>query len=173
MTDKKENIIKTALTLFAQEGFNAVSTNRIAKQAEVSEGLIFRHFKNKKGLLNAIMEDAERRISQVFASMLFSTDPREAIRITIELPFSISESEFSFWKLQFILKWEEEYYNPNKMKPVNEKLTWAFEQLEYDEPENEAELLNHIIESVSIHMLRNGKHSQDHLKSLLLKKYNV
>lgn len=173
MTDKKENIIKTALSLFANEGFNAVSTSKIAKEAAVSEGLIFRHFVNKKGLLNAIMKDTEVRISQVFAVVLFETNPEEVIRKTIELPFSIAEKEYSFWKLQFKLKWEDEYYNPNKMKPVFEKLTWAFEQLEYKTPDQEAELLNHIIESISIHMIRNGRESQRHLKALLLKKYQL
>ena len=46
MTDKKENILKSALELFANEGVNATSTNRIAIKANVSEGLIFKHFKN-------------------------------------------------------------------------------------------------------------------------------
>ncbi|MFT5243346.1 MAG: AcrR family transcriptional regulator, partial [Psychroserpens sp.] len=43
MTDKKEQILKSALELFANEGVNATSTNKIAKYAAVSEGLIFRH----------------------------------------------------------------------------------------------------------------------------------
>ncbi|MEJ6750428.1 MAG: helix-turn-helix domain-containing protein, partial [Bacteroidia bacterium] len=44
MTDKQVAILQTALELFSNKGFYAVSTNLIAKEAGVSEGLIFRHF---------------------------------------------------------------------------------------------------------------------------------
>ena len=47
MTDKQEKILQAALELFAKEGFKGTSTNKIAKKAGVSEGLIFRHFENK------------------------------------------------------------------------------------------------------------------------------
>ena len=59
MTDKQLNILKIALQLFANEGFHATSTSRIAKEAGVSEGLIFRHFINKEGLLRAILKQGE------------------------------------------------------------------------------------------------------------------
>ena len=51
MTKKELRIINSAITLFAEKGFHATSTRLIAKNAEVSEGLIFKHFKNKDGLL--------------------------------------------------------------------------------------------------------------------------
>jgi AcrR family transcriptional regulator len=51
MTEKKELILQTALRLFSEQGYEATPTNRIAKEAGVSEGLIFRHFENKEGLL--------------------------------------------------------------------------------------------------------------------------
>jgi len=173
MTGKKENILTAALELFANEGYSATSTNKIAKKAGVSEGLIFRHFKNKKGLLQALIEDAEARISRIFAPIIFESDPRKVIKTTILLPFSIEKSEYDFWKLQFILKWEVEYHKPNKMKPLIDKLTWAFSELEAEEPEKEALLLNQIVESISIGILRDGMETQNKLKSFLLKKYKV
>jgi AcrR family transcriptional regulator len=57
--DKKEKILTVALALFSSQGFDSTSTSLIAKKAEVSEGLIFRHFTNKEGLLMAIMEKAK------------------------------------------------------------------------------------------------------------------
>ena len=46
MTEKQISILESALELFSSKGFDAVPTSLIAKQAGVSEGLIFRHFKN-------------------------------------------------------------------------------------------------------------------------------
>ncbi|MCB0569902.1 MAG: helix-turn-helix transcriptional regulator [Phaeodactylibacter sp.] len=173
MTDKKESILSAALELFAHEGYNATSTSQIAKKAAVSEGLIFRHFKNKKGLLAALMEDAEARISKIFAPVIFESSPKNVIRKVILLPFSIDQSEYDFWRLQFILKWQQEYNNPLKMKPLIDKLAWAFSELGYEEPEEEARLLNQLIDAISTGILREGLESQLPFKAFLLKKYSV
>ena len=173
MTDKKGKILNAALELFANDGYNSVSTNRIAKQAGVSEGLIFKHFANKKGLLQAIMDDAERRLNEVFSHIVFETTPKEVIRKAIELPYSIPEGSYDFWRLQFKLKWDKEYYNPDKMKPLVDKLTWAFQQLQHDTPALEAKLLEQTIESISIGILRDGIELQIPFKDFLLEKYKV
>lgn len=47
------NILKAALSLFAEEGYTAVSTKQIAKQAQVNEVTLFRHFGSKEKLFEA------------------------------------------------------------------------------------------------------------------------
>jgi AcrR family transcriptional regulator len=173
MVGKKENILKAALELFAKDGYNATATSRIAKKAGVSEGLIFRHFKNKKGLLAAIMDDVELRISQLMGPIIFQEDPKKVLKMFINLPFSIDPDEYNYWRLQFKLKWEPEYHQPGKMKPVLDKLCQVFRDLGYDDPAAEAQLLNQVIDTISIGILREGKDAQLPLQRLLLKKYNV
>lgn len=165
---KKEKILNAALEFFANEGYDATSTSKIAKHAEVSEGLIFRHFGNKKGLLDAIYMQAEDRVKQLFGPILFCTDPLEVITRILDLPASLEEDQYDFWKLQFKLKWEVEYNNPDKMKPVLHKLSWAFSELGYEFPEREAKLLNTLLEALFLGILREGLLSQvdniDYLK---------
>ena len=48
MTEKQEEILNSAIQLFAKEGYNAVSTRSIAHKAGVSEGLISDILKVKK-----------------------------------------------------------------------------------------------------------------------------
>ncbi|MEL6721105.1 MAG: helix-turn-helix domain-containing protein [Bacteroidota bacterium] len=117
MLNRKDKTLSTALELFANQGYNATSTSKIAKEAGVSEGLIFRHFKNKKGLLDALNKIAEERAGEVFMPILMETAPKEVIRKVIQFPFNgtIKEEEYNFWRLQYKLKWEPEYYNPQKM----------------------------------------------------------
>lgn len=50
----KKNIADAALRLFAEHGVAGTSTRSIAKQAGVSEGLIFHHFPDKMALLAAV-----------------------------------------------------------------------------------------------------------------------
>lgn len=52
---KKELILHTALELFSQKGYHAVTTKEIAEASGVAEGLIFYHFGNKEGLLESVV----------------------------------------------------------------------------------------------------------------------
>lgn len=65
---RKAEIIEAAASLFAAKGFNGTKTREIAKQARVSEALIFKHFPSKGDLYAAILADESpvpRLISQV------------------------------------------------------------------------------------------------------------
>ena len=53
---RREEILETALGLFAAQGFDATSTKQIAKEAGIAEGLIFHYFPTKASLLTAILE---------------------------------------------------------------------------------------------------------------------
>lgn len=142
MTDKKEKILNAALELFAKEGYKPTSTSKVAKLAGVSEGLIFRHFKNKEGLLNAILQEGEEQAKVLFADIIFEEDPEKLI----EKAFNIFKSLYSdeqaanFWKLQYKIKWEIEQYGEHKMEPLELALANAFGKLGYKKPELEARL---------------------------------
>lgn len=173
MTEKQQKILAVALELFANEGYNAVSTKMIANQARVSEALIFRHFKNKKGLLDALYKQVEEKLQELGKSILEESTPESTIRKSIEQVFAISEEDYDFWRLQYKLKWEKEYYQPQKMQPLIDKATWAFKTLGYKNAILEAQLLQKTLDSIMIGILREGKASQLPLKQLLLKKYSL
>lgn len=61
MTEKQRRILETSLEMFAEKGYNGVSTSEIAKKANVAEGTIFKHFKTKKGLFLNIVVPALAR----------------------------------------------------------------------------------------------------------------
>lgn len=47
MKTTKETIIKVSLQLFAERGFDAVSTSMIANQLGITKGALYRHFESK------------------------------------------------------------------------------------------------------------------------------
>lgn len=173
MTTKKEQIIKTALELFGNNGFNATSTSKIAKAAEVSEGLIFRHFKNKQGLLDAIMEDAKEKTGKLFGPILMETAPKEVLRKVIKLPLSISTSEYNFWRLQFKLKWEIEGYSGEKLQPLLDKIEWALTSLNYENPAMEAQEIIYIMEAISSEILKGTHNLKDTFEKYQIAKYQL
>ena len=49
--DTRTRILKSALRLFARQGYDGTTTRDLALAAQVAEGTLFRHFANKKAIL--------------------------------------------------------------------------------------------------------------------------
>ena len=173
MTEKQEKILQAALQLFAKEGFHATSTSKVAKAAGVSEGLIFRHFGNKEGLLQAILKEGENKLKDLIVDIVMEADPKMVIEKTIKLPVNINKSDFDFWKLQFKLKWELEISGDEKMEPLQMALSNAFQKLNYNSPELEASLIILYMEGIATAILKGSSLNVDNLIELLLNKYSI
>ena len=90
------------------------------------------------------------------------------------MPFKIGDGKDRYyWKLQAILQWKAEYNKPEKLKPLIYKLTVAFQNLKYKDPENEARLLYHIIDNISSEVLKGNMEEASTFRNFLLKKYKV
>ena len=55
--DRREDIVNTSLKLFAEKGFHGTSMRDIAREAEITEGLIYHYFAGKRDLFKAIIEE--------------------------------------------------------------------------------------------------------------------
>jgi len=55
----KQRIIKTAVTLFNDQGTKAVTTNHIAAAMGISPGNLYYHFRNKEEIIRAIFEQMD------------------------------------------------------------------------------------------------------------------
>jgi len=65
-SEKRSLILQAALKLFAEYGYHNCPVAKIAKEAGVSKGLIYNYFSGKQDLLNALTEDATRKIMKSF-----------------------------------------------------------------------------------------------------------
>ena len=55
-TIKRDNILSSALMLFAERGFDATTIPMIANEAQVGAGTIYRYFDNKEVLVNTLFQ---------------------------------------------------------------------------------------------------------------------
>lgn len=55
--DRRKKLLTAALELFAQLGYRGTTTRAIARQAGVSEALLFRHFSTKEELYWSVLEE--------------------------------------------------------------------------------------------------------------------
>jgi AcrR family transcriptional regulator len=55
--DRREDILQASLHLFAEKGFHGTSMRDIARQANITEGLIYHYFASKRDLFRAIIDE--------------------------------------------------------------------------------------------------------------------
>jgi AcrR family transcriptional regulator len=90
---KRETILKTAARLFAAQGFDGTTTVQIAREAGVTEPLIYYHFKGKDDLFTSIIKTGfTEYLSRIDALEKNTDTPFEQIRKLIELQFDIVEA---------------------------------------------------------------------------------
>jgi AcrR family transcriptional regulator len=173
MTIKQDQILKTALELFAKEGFDATSTGKIARMANVSEGLIFRHFVNKEGLLEAILNQGQQAIQAIFENIAKIEDPKKIIEAIIELPFMIHPDEHNYWRLLYTLKWQQKKYDRVGVDFLMTVATDAFEKLGYENPTAEAEVLEMILDgAATVILLKANRHESEVIIKAIKEKYS-
>src|SRR5215813_3983951 len=59
--DRRQDILKAAMELFAQKGFRGTTTRDLAAHADINEAIIFRHFNTKDELYRAILEEKNKQ----------------------------------------------------------------------------------------------------------------
>ncbi len=172
MTEKQLSIIESALKLFADKGFDAVPTSLIAKEAGVSEGLIFRHFENKLGLLNAIMQLGKEKVAVEIEKIVLIEKPEERVTAIMEMPFHISENDYPFWKLVYSLKWQNDYFDDEMSEPIKEILVNSLQEMKYLDADAEAELiLSYMDGFATTILLKSNTIDKNRLLETLRKKY--
>jgi AcrR family transcriptional regulator len=85
MQDRADSILRAAKTVFSEKGYEGSSIADIARAADVSDGLVYRYFRNKRDLLYHVLRVFYERIlvdleRHVMAETTFEAQLRELIR---------------------------------------------------------------------------------------------
>ncbi|MBU8891891.1 MAG: TetR/AcrR family transcriptional regulator [Bacteroidales bacterium] len=177
MTIKRDNILNVSLELFANQGYVNTSTSKIAKAAGVSEGLIFRHFGNKEGLLDAIVAIGTQSIEDYTTELLNENDPKKIISQAIDFPVIIMKENKDYWQLVSSLKFQSpeiaaKYHNTEIFKQLEEILEKAFTKLNYENPEMEMKYLFLTIAGLSsMHKQNKDEEANLNLVNFIKSKY--
>jgi AcrR family transcriptional regulator len=76
-TQRKEDILEVAMSLFASKGFYSTTTNEIAKTAKISIGNLYFYFPDKNTILTELLE----RYNQHFLSVYDEINTKENVRL--------------------------------------------------------------------------------------------
>ena len=102
MADTKERILRTALRLFAKDGYEAVSVSAIAGELGMTKGALYKHYRNKRDIFDSIVErmvqiDAERSRQYAVPEDTYEAAPAAYREVSIESIKEFTLAQFSFW----------------------------------------------------------------------------
>jgi AcrR family transcriptional regulator len=121
VTDKRADILKATLKLISEHGFHGTPMSKIAEEARVGAGTIYRYFENKEALINELFLELKRQISQ---AMLFGFSEEATTEETFRkvwrntFDFCIQNPQETF----FI----EQYHNSPFLTPETEAATMEY-----------------------------------------------
>ena len=170
---KKELILKKSLEIFSTKGFKATSTRLIADLAKVSEGLIFKHFKSKNGLLLELLKIGASKSTPEIQKIKNSEDPKLVISSCIRLFLNIKKEDYPYWRLYYANGFEENSQTIGLDPILKKTVMEAFKKLGYVKLELEAELLLNSLDGLMIKMLTINNYNPEDQVNLILKKYRL
>ena len=88
--NKKEQIVKTAETLFNRYGSKRVTVEEICRQAHVSKMTFYKHFRNKEALVRHIRDTYVEEGFRAF----------DEIKV-LDIPFAEKIDRMTHWKVEF------------------------------------------------------------------------
>ncbi len=84
----KQRILDEALTLFAENGYDGTGVDLIAERVGIKGPSLYKHYKGKEEILNALIDVAEERYEEMFGSEKnigkIPKDREEFIKVTME-----------------------------------------------------------------------------------------
>ncbi len=154
--NKKENIISSALHLFAKNGFTETSIDKIAKHAKVSKGLTYSHFENKDDLLRVVIETT---ITEMTEKMM-QIEINSIASLLQNLKKSLIENEKIIRLTLLLLVHPQTPISVTEMlekqkSELIELLTMLLNNKYNDKSKNEAELLLATIDGITIDYVLN------------------
>jgi len=109
--DRREQIMESALRVFAKKGFAGASNKDIAEEAGITPGLIYHYFESKEALLKAIYEDRSPvNIIRSNPDQILELPPEQFLRFAVKQMLTGVEDEKFLPLLQLYLP--EAIYHP-------------------------------------------------------------
>ena len=98
----KQRILTEALTLFAREGYEAVSVEQIAKAVGIKAPSLYNHYRSKRAIFDSILRQMEQRDRENAAACSMPEAPAEVMpeayaQASAAELIAFSKQQFRYW----------------------------------------------------------------------------
>jgi AcrR family transcriptional regulator len=122
----RQLILETAVELFSERGYENVSMQEIAHEAEFAVGTLYKFFENKEALYRSVLISKAEEVHQAMDTILTEPgDPVEILRRFIEFLAAVMEENRKIVRLYFSetrgIKFQARKEFENEMKEMDER----------------------------------------------------
>lgn len=173
-------IKQAALELFAHKGYHSTSISDIAKEANVSKGLMYNYFESKEALLHAIIMEAVEVGEHIMQmSMEGASAPWERLEAMTDASIQMVQSNLQYWKLLTSLSFQTDVLKGLE-HILRQKEEWAFgmvaelfQQMGVENPMMEAMYYGAAMDGMMIHyMTMTDRYPLLEMKQYILSRYD-
>lgn len=172
-------IKEAALEMFAKYGYHSTSITQIAREAGISNGLLYNYFKGKEELLRAIVKDAMAQNDVTWLRELQSDlPPVERITQAVEATFENIKSNLHYWRLLSALAFQPDVQKSMEDLVMSKKelyiklLVELFQEMGYAEPEKEVFYFGAVLDGIFLHYMNMEEaYPLDMMKEMVLQRY--
>ncbi len=93
----KEQIMQVSLHLFSSRGFDAVSVSDIAERIGMTKGALYKHFSNKKAILDAIVSYMDGQSVELPVCKIDTQDESVDFEVCLRKIFQYGRELFRYW----------------------------------------------------------------------------
>lgn len=131
--DKRQQILKAAVRVFAETGFHRSRVSDIARAAKVADGTIYLYFKSKDDILISIFEEAMEEMITAAKQVISETEgPLDQLRALAALHMrNVEERRYTSKVLQVELRLSSTFmkeYEPVRLKEYMNVLGQVIEE---------------------------------------------
>ncbi|MCK5855989.1 MAG: TetR/AcrR family transcriptional regulator [Bacteroidales bacterium] len=152
-------IVKTAMELFAINGYDSTSISNIASAAGISKGLMYNYFSSKDELLKKVMLSGMENFMLFLEVKDVDSIKKEEIVAFIDGNFNLLQENTEYYKLYFSLAFQPKVFALLStefmviFEQLIEKLVLYYTQKGADKPYAKARLLLATFDGIGIHYL--------------------
>ncbi len=122
--EMKDMILKAAMKLFINEGYDGVSIRKIAEEIEYSPGSIYTYFKDKNSIFYALHVEGFEKLYQKQLAVQSMMDPRERLVAHGKAYIEFAIENQQYYEIMLIIRAPEEI--------ICQKEDWAHGHRSYD-----------------------------------------
>jgi AcrR family transcriptional regulator len=119
--EREQLIVTTARELAEAEGWDAVTTRRLAATIEYSQPVLYSHFSGKEGIMAAAaLEGFVELADHLRQARAETRDPRRALTRIAEAYFGFADEKPALYDAMFILTTEMPFASPDSPQPLKD-----------------------------------------------------
>jgi len=119
---RRAAIVRATIRCLARDGYSGLTMKKVAREAEVSQGILHYYFADKRAILVAalesVMADLERRVAA--AQSRSGKDARARLQALVEACLRLAVEERAFW-IVFVEFWGEMMHD-RRLREINAAL---------------------------------------------------